>query len=366
MATGNDLLVSSAEQTNTLTVANQQLVNSVKAQAQQTADAIEKQAQLDLATNDLNNSTNIFNATMDADYQKLSAKRQATADNTIAALNLGTGQSVLNQALAASVDQYDLAAGAGQDYGTVLQSLNETTMNLKSSEAAFTIALDGVSKAAAANGHSLDVNNVNGAKNIQTFTQLAGSADKAAAAVYENEVSSKGAAKAFADANDKLAAEKQAFIDAADKAGFQKDKVKELANELFKLPQDIPINIDANTGPAVQKLNGLIQRIDNSYGTVQILGGGSGGPGGKALGANAGGGLVTAGSFSTINEHGQESAYFGQDAYIFTHGQTVGMQSRAAAKNPPPQIVFNYYGTQQPNTEQQAQMMRDLAMAVAG
>src|SRR5579884_3771627 len=368
MATGNDRLQNSLVITNSLTTSNRQLLNSVKAQAQQTADAIEKQAQLDQATNDLNNSTNIFNATLDSDYQKLVAKAQATSESAVASLNLGTGQSALNQALAASIDQYNMAAGAGQGYASVLQALNDMTMNLESSEAAFTIALDGVSKAAAANGHSLDINKVSGAQNIQTFTQLAQSADKAAAAVYQNEVNTKGASTAFADANAKLASEKQAFIDAADKAGFNAGKVKELADQLFHLPQDVQVNVEANTAPARQELNGLVQKINDSYGTVQIYASGSGAPGGKALGANAGGGPVTAGTLSTINEHGVETVLFGQDAYVLTHGQTTALQGRPGGMSgtkPAVNATFNYYGTQGPSSETKAQMMRDLAMAVA-
>lgn len=368
MATGSDLLVSSAEQTNTLTAANQQLVNSVKAQAQQTADAIEKQAQLNAATVTLNNATNIFNATMDADYQKLTAKAQATAETTVATLDLGTGQSGLNQALAGVVEQYDLASQGGNAYESVLTALDGTTSNLLDTEANFTIALDGVSKAVAANGRSLDVNNAKGAANIHAFTGIASSADKAAAAVYESEVNTKGANQAYDDANKKLAAEKLAFEAAAEKAGFNKQQVQQLADELFKLPSDIPITVTANTGPARQELNGLIQKIDDSSGTVQIYASSNGAPGGKALGANAGGGPVTAGTLSTINEHGQETVLFGQDAYVLTHGQSVGMQSRPggmASKAPVIHATFNYYGTQAPSTEDRAQMMRDLAAAIA-
>lgn len=283
MATGNDLLVSSAEQTNTLTSANQKLVNSVQAQAQQTADAIEKQAQLNAAVVTLNNATNIFNSTMDADYQKLTAKAQASAQATVATLNLGVAQSGLNQALAGVVQQYNLAADGGNAYGQVLTALNGTTANLLASEAGFTTALGGLTNAIGANGRSLDVNNTKGAANIQVFAGIANSADKAAAAVYESEVNTKGANQAYQDANAKLEQEKNAFIAAADKAGYNKDEVKKLADELYKLPSDIPITITADTGPARQELNGLIQKIDASSATVQIYASPNNATGGKAL-----------------------------------------------------------------------------------
>ena len=320
MATGNDLLVSSAESTNTLTTANQQLVNSVKAQAQQTADAIEKQAQLDQATNDLHNSTVIFNATLDADHQKLVQKAQVTADNTIAALNLGTGQSGLNQALAASVQQYDQATGGAQGYDRVLSSLNGTMNTLLGTEAGFTIALDGIDKAVKANGTSLDVNNAKGAQNIQTFTQIASAAQKAADAVYQNEVGTKGATVAYNDANAKLEQEKLAFIANADKAGFNKAAVKALADELYSLPKDVPINITANTGAAFQALNGLLQTIDSSVGYVQITGTSGGqSTGGKAYVYDEGG-FVDAplGAPVSATVHGQE--------YVLSVDQLAGRQ----------------------------------------
>lgn len=318
MATGNDLLVSSAEQTNTLTAANQKLVNSVQAQAQQAADAIEKQAQLNAAVVTLNNATNIFNSTMDADYQKLVASAQASAQNTVATLNLGVAQTGLNQALAGVVQQYNEAASGGNAYGQVLTALNGTTANLLASEAGFTTALAGVSTAIAANGRSLDVNNVKGAANIQVFAGIASSADKAAAAVYESEVNTKGANQAYADANTKLEQEKQAFIAAADKAGYQKQQVQALADELFKLPSDVPITITADTGPARQALNGLIQKIDATSATVQIYASSSNPTGGKALYDYGGWTRAAPGQPEEAIVHGGE--------YMLSQGMLAGTQ----------------------------------------
>lgn len=268
--TGSARLLDGAVATNTLSDANRQLLASVRAQTQQVADAVEKQAQLDAATNALNNTTNIFNATLDADYQKLVQHSQATADNAVAALNLGSGQSSLNQSMAASVTQYDEATKGAAGYDAVLNAVNGTMNTLLGSEAAFTIALDGVSKAASANGTSLDVNTEKGAKNTQTFTQLATSAQKAADALYQNEVGTKGANVAFQDANTKLQQEKQAFIDAADKAGFNRTKVKELADELYSLPADIPINVEANVTSAQDSVRALTRWIDQQTGTVTV------------------------------------------------------------------------------------------------
>lgn len=268
--TGSTRLLDGAVASNTLTGANRQLLASVRAQTQQVADAVEKQVQLNAATDTLTNSTNIFNATLDADYQKLTEKARATADNAVAALNLGSQVSSLNQSMAESVTRYQEASAGASGYDSVLNAMNGTVNTLLGSEASFTIALDGVNKAASANGTSLDVNNVKGAQNVQTFAQLATTAQKAAVALYQNEYNTKGASVAFQDANTKLTQEKDAFIAAADKAGYNKDAVKALAAELYSLPTDIPITPSLDTGPAKKALADLLYKINTSYGTVQV------------------------------------------------------------------------------------------------
>ncbi len=362
---------------NTLSDANQQLLASAKAQVQQVAAAIQSEADLEAAERAVNNTTDIFNATLNANYQALVSKAQATADTTVATLNLGSGQSQLNQALAASVAQYDLATSEANGYQGVLTALSGTVLALDNAEAGFTIALDGVSKAAQANGTSLDVNTVKGAQNIQAFTGVAQAADKAAVSLYQTEVSTKGANVAFADANNKLLTEKSAFEQAAIKAGFNKQQIDRLADSLFKLPQDIPIDVHANTTPALTAVNTTINRINDSYGTIQVYANVHNPSGGKALGAGGGtgaltnqgyasGGPVTAGSMVAVGEHQQETAVFGQDAYILTHGQTVAMQSRPATPaGAAINATFNYYGSARPDPESKAQMMRDLAGVLA-
>jgi len=372
--TGSTRLAQGMVASNSLTTANQQLLNSVRAETQQVANAINHQTEFNAATAALNNTTSIFNATLDAEHEKLVEKAQSTGDNTVAALNLGDGQSQLNQQLAASVASYQLAASGGSAYGSVLAAMNDTESSLLTSQASFTIALDGVSAAVNANGASLDNTNVKGARNVQVFAGIASSAQKAAIALYQSEVSTKGASAAYSDANGKLLAEKNAFIDAADKAGLNKKKVRELADELYQLPKNIPINVNANTGSAQQAVKHLLNDINSSYGTVQVYavthnmpGGGvdlTGG--GKALGAGrAGGGPVTAGTLTPVGEHGEETFLSGQDGYVLTHGQTVAMQSRPQAAAAGPQVAFNYYGPLAPGPEQQAQMMRQLAAALS-
>jgi hypothetical protein len=255
---------------------------------------------------------------IDATDAKLKAQASATALSAVAALQLGANQGALDLALYNAVDAYALAAAQASGYTSVVTALNGSMQGMLSAEAQVTIGLDGVSKAAQANGHSLDINNVHGAQNILTFTQLAGAADKAAESIYQNDVATGHASQAFQDANRILGEEKQAFVEAADKAGFNKDKVKELANELYHLPQDIPIDISANTAPATDAVRSMVEYFDHQAAYIQVYASPNGLPGGKALLPSRDvGGPVQAGEPYMIGLNGKPEVFVpGADGYI--------------------------------------------------
>lgn len=262
--------LASAASSNKLTDANAQLLNSMKAQQDQIAAQITKQAQLTQATNTLNNSETVFNATMKANYQLMVQSSQQAAMNTVSALNLGDGSYKLNQQIYQSVDAYNQAKNQGNAYLQVLDSMSGETNSLIGAEASFTESIGSLTSSVQTNGKSLDVNTQSGAKNLQTITQLATAADNAAGAVYTSEVNTKGASKAYDDASAKLEQEKQAFIDNAEKAGLNAGQVQDLADELFKLPSSKNIPISADTSQAESNVQALINRIDNSYATVIV------------------------------------------------------------------------------------------------
>lgn len=285
-----------------------------------------------------------FTQALIGQQQQLAANADKAGVSAIAAISLGGAQADLNGVLGDSVSSYQLATDGASGYNTVLTSLNGTTNSLLTTEADFTIALDGVSKAAKSNGTSLDVNNDKGAQNIKTFTGLADAAQKAAVAVYQNEVQTKGANAAFADANTKLQQEKAAFVAAADKAGFNKQQVQALADELFRLPKDVGTNVNLDTNGAVQQLNGLLQRIDSSTGTVQVYMSPNGGPGGRALGGQAHGGIIGGlgaaatggvhGSWTQINEQGIEAVRLPFGSTVLSHPDTMRALDQAQGAAP--------------------------------
>lgn len=287
-----------------------------------------------------------FTQALIGQQQQLAAQADKAGVSAVAAISLGGSQSILNGLMGDAVTTYTLATGAAGGYQSVLTALNGTTSSLLSTEAGFTIALDGVAKAAQANGTSLDVNNAKGAQNIQTFTGLADSAQKAAVAVYQNEVQTQGANKAFADANTKLQQEKLAFEAAAEKAGFNKQQVQQLADELFKLPTDINVDVNANTTPAQAAVRGLLNNIDNSSAYVQVYATG-GNPGGKAYLPNAHGGIIGGigaaatggihGSLTKMNEQGEEMVRLPSGSMVMSHPDTmreIGRRQDSAGGGP--------------------------------
>lgn len=260
----------SAAANNTLTDSNAQIINSMQAQTKQIADAIAADTKYEQALNEIDNATAIFNATLDAGYKSLVANAQQSALNTVAALGLGDANTLVNDSMYKSLTAYSLAQSGANAYLQVLDSMSGAMNNLLGTEAAFTTSLSQMDTAVKANGTSLDVNKAKGAANITTFTQIANAADKAAAAVWENEVNTKGNAQATDDANAKLVQEKTAFENAAIKAGFAKDSVVQLANELFKLPDNMSVDVSANTKPARSGVNTLISSINSESATIRI------------------------------------------------------------------------------------------------
>lgn len=278
--------------------------------------AVKQQQDLAKATTTVTTATQQFQNQLKTAQTTLATNADATAVNTIAGLNLGDANTTLNQSLVALQDGYTLAKNAGSDYGLVLSALNDDTTTLLKSEATFTTQLDTLTKVVKGQTDSLDVNNSVGAKNITTITNIAKAAANAAQATYQNELQTKGADQAYTDANRSLATMKQRFIDAADKAGYNKQQVQALANELFKLPTNLTttVGVVVDTTRARNGVVDLIRYIDAQTGVVQMqITGPSSGITGGGRKFNAHGGIIggaatggARGSFTWVGEQGPE------------------------------------------------------------
>lgn len=272
--------------------------------------AIAAQAQLQYLQQ-LVPGTQLYTQALDTQRAQLLANGAQSALTTIAQLNLGDATSQFQIELTGILDEYQQTTTAASGYTSVLNAMNSTTNNLLSSEASFTIALSNVTQAVQQNGTSLDINTDKGALNIQAFTGVANAAQKAAEGVYQSEVQTKGATTAFNDANRTLEAEKNAFIAAADKAGFNKQAVQQLADELYKLPPDVTVNVHADPTAAKNAVAALIYGIDTSTATITVREQANGtyiNPG-SGIRFNASGGPGYAGVPQVVGDGGQPELF---------------------------------------------------------
>lgn len=371
--------IGSMQATNQLTAANQALMNSMHAQSDQIVSQIDQQAQLSQATQVLDQQTSIYDASVNALGQAMVTQvtqtqmsNQATAqfgsqvlfaessvsymtqamaasvatgreqaltsaEASVGLLNLGSSQTVLNAQLVGAESAYAEAQQGAGAYNTALSALNGTENTLLGSEASFTTSLAGLTTAVKTNGDSLDVNTTKGAANITAITGIATAAQAAAVAVYQNEVQTVGANQAYADATTKLGQEKEAFIQAADKAGLNKTQVQQLANELFKLPPNIQVDVGVNTNPAEQGLTDLIRKINSSGATVTVYETSTGtvGTTQTKVQAKASGGPVEAGQLYHVNESGAEGFWTAPaNGYIIPHEQFASIGSGGGGYSP--------------------------------
>lgn len=143
-----------------------------------------------------------------------------------------------------------------------------------------------------------------GAKNFTLLNQLAQANEQVAEALIKQ-----GGTSDQATASLQKGA--QAIDDLARKSGFTDKQIQQLNIDLYGVPSVKDITFRANTTPVIQALNGLIQRIDSSSGTIQVYANVHNPAGGKALLTNADGGPVQRGDVSVVGERGPEIVVFG-------------------------------------------------------
>jgi hypothetical protein len=266
--------------------------------------------------------TATFNAALDASYVSMQISAQTSAQTSVGLLNLGDSQASLNGRLVMSEDAYTQATQGASAYGTALTALNGDTATLLGAEATFTTSLNSLTTSIKTNGDSLDVNTTKGAANTQAVLAIAHAADQAAIAVFQNEVNTVGSTKAYQDANNVLEQEKVKFENQAIAAGMSKDKVKQLADQLFQLPPAVDIPINANTQPAQDSVAALLASIDYSTAYVNV------GTKMSSPQLKAAGGPVEAGQIYHVNEAGAEGYFVPPaDGYIVPHDAMAALGS---------------------------------------
>lgn len=215
-----------------------------------------------------------------ATERDINISTMSEAENAQALLNLAMGEAPdpareatdaykaeadeverLDAELSQLIDSINKANGVGQDavatnaaYQSALAGISEEIANQKAAYKETHGTLEGFTV-------SLDESTAAGSANAAMLGDVAGKAQDAAAAQFEQDkatMSSKEAADKYAAT---LAAQRQAFIDSAVAAGFNKDEVVKLADKVFALPPEKAIKILADTGSATWAIDNLI----NSY-----------------------------------------------------------------------------------------------------
>lgn len=304
-------------------------------------------------------SAGIFAGMVDTATTALQTHAQQTAINTVASLQLGDGQAQLGQHLSNILYTYQLTADAASGYGAVMTALHGATTSLDDAQNGLDQSLLNAKTSFKANSYSMDENTQAGINNRVALSAAAKQMVALGVANYQ-------AHGSIDQANGVVNQQIEAFVKATGATGKQKTAIEGYLKSLAQIPPDVSTNVTANTAPATNALLRLVEQINHSSGTVTIYSNSQGlFAGGKALGpGKASGGPVTAGSMTPVGEHGEETAVFGQDAYILTHGQTTALQSHAPTPTATQNVTFNYYGPQHPGPEQQAAMMRQLAAAL--
>ncbi len=304
-------------------------------------------------------SAGIFAGMVSTATTALQTQAEQNSISIVGALQLGDGQMQLGQHLSNIVYNYQLASDAAQAYGSVMTALHGATSRLDDAQNTLDQDVLNAKTSFAQNKYSMDRSTQAGINNRMALSA-------ASKAIVQMGVDQINAGGNIDQANNTINAQITAFVKSTGATGKAKDKIEDYLNKITQIPPDISTTVHANTTPAAQAVIHLLNDINAASGTVQVYANVHNPSGGKALGANAGGGPVTAGSMSRVGEHGEETVLFGQDGYVLTHGQTVSMQSRpqTAAAPAAPHVEFNYYGPQAPGPEQRAEMMRQLAGAL--
>lgn len=109
---------------------------------------------------------------------------------------------------------------------------------------------------------SLDQATAAGAANAASLADVAGKAYDAAAAVYENDLKTMSADGATQKYLGTLGAQRQAFIDSATGAGYNKDEVVKLADEIFRTPDAHTTQMIVETAQAKWNLQKLYEAFN--------------------------------------------------------------------------------------------------------
>lgn len=191
-------------------------------------------------------------------------------------------------AVGGTADPLNQAAAAAQGTADAVNAVSDAFTTLSGNITAST-AIDGFKKDLLSvtdelkkNGTSLGDDTLAGLANRDAFRNAADEILKYRDAQIKNGESTD-------QANQDAANQAAQLIKVWEQLGANKDQVEAYAKDLGLVPKDLYTQVGLDTGPAVQQLNGLLQAINSSSGTVQVYASPTNPGGGKAYGFADGG-----------------------------------------------------------------------------
>lgn len=290
-------------------------VDQVTTAVRQAIDAQNEQNKAYLAAT---KSAGIFAGLVDSGTTALQTQANQAAISTVASLQLGTGQAQLGQQLSNVVYNYQLAASGGQAYGNVMTALNGTTSALE--DAQNTLAQDTLNASSSfkANKYSLDLSTQAGINNREALSA-------ASKAIIQMGVDQYQASGDINQANATVQTQIEKFVAATGATGKQKKAIEDYLDQITKIPPDVSTDFHANTGPATKALSSLIEKINTSYGTVQVHINTSG----LGMGTNRGAGTPSYdfGGWTKAAPGQPEPAIVHGGEYVLSQGMLSGRQA---------------------------------------
>jgi hypothetical protein len=296
---------------------------AVAAQQQQ------KQVVVDAAAAQVTATANVNNQL--ATQQQLLAQAAGKAgDNAIAALSFASAQGGLNDALVATIGDYNLAQGAASAYKTALDALYGKYQSYSDAQATFTTDLANAATGLKAGKDGFDVNTTAGAANYKIMSQLFTAGEDRAESLLSQ-------TKNQQLANQSLQQAVTALDNTARQAHFTQGQIDALNIALTGTKDigSIQVPIGANIQPAVDAVGRLIRYIDNSAAYVQVGASGTS-VGGHQLLAHGGiSGMAATGgprgNLTLVNEQGPELLDLPPGTQVHSHPDSQQMLEQAAA-----------------------------------
>jgi hypothetical protein len=296
----------------------------------------------------------IFNKVMADNVQASDLSAQHSAQQSVAALNLGTSQGQLNYQLVQSETAYTEAANAGNAYSTLLTSLNGTAMSAAEAQTTLNQDLLSAQTSWAQNSYSLDQSTQAGITDALAAQQAA-TAISAVGASVEQQTGSVN------QANAAMQQSVNAYVAATGATGQAKQAIIDYIDTILKIPPNVPTTVTANTQPALAQAEEAAAQISQLQATINVganIGGVTNliGPG---LAHNAAGGPVQAGVPTVVGDGGRSEVFVPQTAGRIYPTVQQGMAALNAQGGSG--VTMNFYGPQLPDGVQRMEMLRDFA-----